>query len=352
MHPPIAPIDFQGSAYRNAIPSHKDLALLAHGMIELNRFDEALPYLYRMLAAKQIQENPLIVEAYVMLGTIALRRHQYAEACAWFRRSRKPNYAVAGLPRGQEEENVPIYQANEAMFRYLLGVIRKPRMLNAPSYVFEKEANFRTCAVETLNAWAIGQFMGMPALTDIAGVEKLRTSVEKHFSPPTGKYLLFPNSEFQEREPEYVSPSQIPTILSGARGHPMTAPVTRCIYNDDVLERAMGNERGWPEGRLFKIYEAVAYMQSDVAIRPLGLSPNLRAEAMLHLEEGVWGPVLVQMCWLLKHPQTPKSPVVIRMPVDEAFLAGPKWRQMRMEYRAARGRALPTWASGRSRLFR
>lgn len=332
MSPPDVRIILSGSAYDNATENHQALANFAYFCIEAGQFDVARENLNRLLESKQIQENPLIVETYMMLGVIALQRQEHAEACAWFRLSRKPNYEAPGARRGTREENEPVYHANDAMYRYLRSLIRQPRTIGVPPASFEKEFNPATCTEKSLRVWAFGKFVAMSTLMVAAVKESLRGAQETDFSAPPGQYLFLPPSE--QGEPRVVLPSEIPAILYGWRGQSLCDPVTRCIFNDHVLERAKGNPNGWPEGYFFCIGEMVTYMQSDTAIRSLGLYPNLRAEALLHLEEGVWGPVLLQVCYLLKHPKTAHSPVAIRMAPELPFLASDEWRQMRMEYRA------------------
>ncbi|EJD48780.1 hypothetical protein AURDEDRAFT_162240 [Auricularia subglabra TFB-10046 SS5] len=176
----------------------------------------------------------------------------------------------------------------------------------------------------------------MPALADSVGIARLRKALKERFSPPRGDYLVIPT----DGEPYPVAATEAFAIFAGPprigdKGNVLHDPIrSHCIYHDELLERFMGNPHSWPEGHFFRLYEAIMNQQSGPMIAVRGLRPNPRATALLHWHEEIFGPVLVQMSYLLKRRETRKSVVAVRKPLALDFLKGAEWRRMRMEYRA------------------
>lgn len=58
---------------------------------------------------------------------------------------------------------------------------------------------------------------------------------------------------------------------------------------------------------------------------------------MLRSADGLYGPVIVQLSYLLKHPSSHRSPVAYRRPVPLEFLRGREWQKMRYDWLALKG---------------
>ncbi|EJD48779.1 hypothetical protein AURDEDRAFT_162239 [Auricularia subglabra TFB-10046 SS5] len=138
---PAIPITFTGPAYRNSSVYYQSLASHAWHFISIGQPQHALESLNKLLADQDLDSNPLIIETYMMLGKMALDRQDYAEACVDFQRAAQPRMLMCAR-RGSDRENLPIYEATEAVIKYLQAVLRKPRMLNRRSRKFADELDF------------------------------------------------------------------------------------------------------------------------------------------------------------------------------------------------------------------
>ncbi|EJD48768.1 hypothetical protein AURDEDRAFT_162227 [Auricularia subglabra TFB-10046 SS5] len=322
---PTIPITLNKTAFLKSSAANQGLALNAQRHITDGRADLALEYLNKLLEDKRVEANPLIIEGYMMLARIALDQGRFAEACADLQLVAEPSTLISGNnTRGTYEDNLAKYNATRTIIRCLQQLLSKPRMLSAPVRYFGPEVEFSFCHADSLRTWAIGQHLLLPPETDWLGWEALRGVLKEAFSTPAGNYIVIP----PHGNPFLSTPVAAPVCLL----KPSTRLHTQSLYNDDRLEYAMGNLRGWPEGHMFRIYEAIMHNQSEA--QGANLARNRLAETLLHCEGEIYGMVLVQMCYLLKHRETRRSLIAARMPLSLEFLRGAEWKQMRMEYRA------------------
>ncbi|EJD48781.1 hypothetical protein AURDEDRAFT_162241 [Auricularia subglabra TFB-10046 SS5] len=322
---PAISINLDTPAYHDSSEEVRLLALHSYLYMTTNQLDQAFECLNRLVADKRQDTNPLLLEAYAMLGQVALARHQVAEACV--------NFQLATNLQHTTSERLGLQETCQFMVRGLRGILRNPRKISTPPSSFTSESDVGTCSLDALRWWAFGQNMPFIPRTDKPGLALLRKAMKNQFYTPTGDYLLIPTSG----EPRLVLPSQALAALSLSSGHLIEQLCTQGLYSQDILERQMGNPPGYPEGHFFHIYEAIMHKQLAPIIMMLKLQPNPLATGLLHLQEDVYGPVLVQMSHLLKHCDARKSLVAARKPVTLDFLKSAEWRQMRMEYRALVG---------------
>lgn len=302
--------------------------------------DLAHECLNTLVAEKRPEANPLLLEGYAMLGQIALDRDQTAEACVYFQLAANAPGPVMDGDYDAGTGRQALHDACRDMVQQLRGSLQKPRTVYTRPRSFENEADFYACDLDSLRWWAFGQNMPFTPRTDPYGLYFLRQQLTAMFVPPKGDYLLIPSCG----EPRIIPPSQAITALSLAPAHFIDQLCTQLLYSHDVLERQMGIPRGYPEGHFFQIHEAIMHKQLAPIITQLKLPPNLLAKALLHLQDDIHGPVLVQMSYVLKHREARQSRVAARKPVTVDFLRSAEWKQMRMEFRALVGSETPQFA--------